>query len=190
MDFRSLDDTVLMAQIARGDASALGELYDRYGRLVYSLALHIVGDHAAAEEITQDVFTRVWQNASRYDAQRAQVNTWISRIARNRSIDVLRRRQARVHHTSIEWGEVAPDAMVADDNPEEETLARLRQQRVQQAIQTLPEAQRQPLALAYFEGLSHREIAERLDQPLGTVKTRIRLALQRLRAILSEEISV
>ena len=80
--------------------------------------------------------------------------------------------------------------MVADDNPEEETLARLRQQRVQQAIQTLPEAQRQPLALAYFEGLSHREIAERLDQPLGTVKTRIRLALQKLRAILSEEISV
>ncbi len=187
MDLHLLDDISLLALIARGDANALAELYDRYGRLVYSLALNTVGDRAIAEEVTQDVFTRVWQHASKYDPHRAQVNTWISRIARNRSIDATRRQRARGSHAHIPWDDVISDTITADDDPEAETLMRARQQRVRQALQALPEAQRQPLALAYFEGLSHREIAERLDQPLGTVKTRIRLAMQKLRTMLEEE---
>ncbi len=187
MDLHLLDDLDLMALIARGDANALAELYDRYGRPVYSLALNTVGDRAIAEEITQDVFTRVWQHASRYDPQRAQVHTWISRIARNRSIDATRRQRARGSAIHIPWDDLIADVVSVDDNPEAETLLRARQQRVRQALQALPDAQRQPLALAYFEGLSHREIAERLDQPLGTIKTRIRLAMQKLRTILEEE---
>lgn len=187
MDYRSLPDNTLITLIERGETAALGELYDRYGRLVYSLALATVGDRTTAEEITQDVFTRVWQKAEQYNSGRAQVNTWISSIARNRSIDALRRRNVRLDQNSVDWNNVAPDAVVASDNPEKETLAILRHQRVRAALQELPEEQRQALALAYFEGLSQREVAKRLDQPLGTIKTRIRLAMQKLRTILSEE---
>ncbi len=175
--------------IQRGDADALAELYDRYARLVYSLALKTVGDSALAEEITQDVFLRIWQKAGQYQAERARVNTWLTSIARNRCIDMLRRRQrsGRVMAGSIDWSEVAPEAFLSDENPEQDALYALRRRRIRAAMIHLPDAQRQALLLAFFEGLTHTEIAERLGLPLGTVKTRIRLAMKKLRRLLSEE---
>jgi len=154
---------------------------------VFSLALHIVGDSASAEEITQDVFMRVWKKAKSYDVTRAQVTTWLTRIARNRSIDVLRHRQARADYQTIDWDGLPSEIMLEEKNPEMMTLHTLRRQQVQTALQQLPESQREPLFLAYFYGLSQREIADYLEQPLGTVKTRIRLGMQKLRTLLSGE---
>ncbi|NOX63476.1 MAG: sigma-70 family RNA polymerase sigma factor [Chloroflexi bacterium] len=175
--------------IQRGDAAALAELYDRYARLVYNLALKTVGDSATAEEITQDVFFRIWEKAGQYRAERARVSTWLSSIARNRAIDILRRRNRRGDEGAnpIDWTDATPEAFLADDDPEREALHALRRERVRAALKRLPETQREVLALAYFEGLSHSEMAERLNLPLGTVKTRVRLAMQKLRVLLVEE---
>jgi RNA polymerase sigma-70 factor (ECF subfamily) len=187
VDYSTLDDATLVSLAARDHQDALGELYDRYSRLVFSLALNAVGDHASAEEITLDVFTRVWEKADTYRPERAQVSTWLTSITRHRSIDVLRRRGSRPEQHSMGWAEVSPDAMPSMDGPEEVAELALQQQRVRAAIAELSPDQQQVLALAYFRGYTHREIAKTLDQPLGTVKTRIRLAVQKLREMLREE---
>lgn len=187
MDYSALNDQTLIRLIVRADSDALSELYDRYSRLVFSLAVNSVGDRATAEEITLDVFTRVWQKASTYRAEQAKVSTWLTSITRYRAIDELRRRDARPEHASLAWADVAPDGMPRVDGPEEVAQRSLQRQWVRDAVATLPEEQRQALALAYFRGYSHREIAETLDQPLGTVKTRIRLAMQKLHDMLQDE---
>ncbi len=178
------DDLVLMQRIARGDQQALGQLYDRYGRLVFSLARSLVGDEAAAEEITQDAFTRVWTRAGTYLPEQARPLTWLMRIARNRAIDELRSRSSRPQARSISWlEEDLPDG--GADPAEEAELSR-RRKKVAGAIAALPAEQRRVLALAYFQAYTHREIAGILKQPLGTVKTRLRAAMKRLRADLEE----
>jgi len=187
VDYSKLNDETLVRLAGREHQDALGELYDRYSRLVFSLALNTVGDHAAAEEITLDVFTRVWERAELYRPDRAKVSTWLTSITRHRSIDVLRRRGSRPEQHSIGWAEVLPDHLPSVDGPEEATELAIQRRRVRAAIAQLPPEQKQVLALAYFKGYSHREIAEALDQPLGTVKTRIRLAMQKLREMLMEE---
>ncbi len=187
MNYHALDDHALITLVQREDAAALSELYDRYGRLVFSLARQIVGDAASAEEITQDVFVRVWEKAISYDGNRAQVSTWITRIARNRSIDVLRHRQARADFQTMDWEDMRTGMISEETNPEKMTFYALRRQQVLAALRQLPESQRQALFLAYFYGMSQREIAEHLNQPLGTVKTRIRLGMQKLRTLLAEE---
>ncbi len=187
MDYHELDDSYLVQLITRAHADALGELYDRYGRLVFSLAFNIVGDEAVAEEITQDVFTSVWEKAGTYRSDQSRVSTWLSSITRYRSIDILRRRGARPEQYSVPWGdlhaEMIPDQISTDERAEELIL----QKRVRAALAELPAEQRAALALAYFRGYSHSEIAAELGQPLGTVKTRIRLAMQKLRNLLDEE---
>jgi RNA polymerase sigma-70 factor (ECF subfamily) len=165
----------------------LGELYERYSRLVFSLAWNLVGDQATAEEITLDVFTRIWEKAETYRPEQAKVSTWLTSIARYRSIDMLRRRGSRPEQHSVGFAELAPDIAFSADGPEEAAELAMQQQRVRAAIAALPSDQKQVLALAYFKGYSHREIAEALNQPLGTVKTRIRLAMQKLRDLLLEE---
>jgi RNA polymerase sigma-70 factor (ECF subfamily) len=177
------DDLVLMQRIAAGDQRALGQLYDRYGRLVYGLARSVVGDEAAAEEITQDAFTRVWSRAGTYLPAQGRPLTWLMRIARNRAIDELRSRSSRPQARSIWLEEDLPDG--GADLAEEAELARRRKQ-VAGAIAALPAGERQVLALAYFQAYTHREIAGILKQPLGTVKTRLRSAMKRLRAAVEE----
>jgi len=187
MDYTALDDQTLIGLIIHAHAEALGELYDRYGRLVFSLALHSVGDQATAEEITQDVFLRVWQRARQYRADRGKVSTWLTGITRHRAIDQLRRRGSRPEQHSIAWAEVTPGAEPAANGPEGSVSLGMERERVRAAIARLPQEQQQVLALTYFQGLSQSEIAETTGQPLGTVKTRVRLGMQKLREILLDE---
>lgn len=188
VDYNVLDDTALIRLISHARSEALSALYDRYSRLVYSVALNVVGDGATAEEITQDVFFRIWEKASSYRAEQARVSTWLTSITRYRAIDVLRQRAVRPERDSVGWDDLPLSAEpAAPDDPEETTALRQSQQRVRVALSTLPADQRHALALAYFRGLSHSEIAEQLGEPLGTIKTRIRLGMQKLRELLGEE---
>ena len=187
MDYSQFDDQTLMRLIAQTQEDALSELYERYNRLVYSMAVNAVGENLLAEEITQDVFLRIWNKAETYSAEKGKVITWVASIARYRAIDAIRSQQVRPEGHSVAW-----DIEGSSDNPdplnvEEQVEITQRQQRVRQAVAQLPEEQRQALAYAYFQGYTHREIAEVLGEPLGTVKTRIRLAMQKLRQYLEEE---
>ncbi len=181
------EDRGSLRRVADGDSSGLGALYDRHGRAVYSLALRILGDESDAEEVTQDVFAQAWRRAAQYDESRGTVVAWLLVMARTRAIDRLRARkvrpEGRVHDddglTLQQLPAIAPDAA-------SEMLAAERGQRVRHALEALPFLQRMAIELAYFEGLSQREIAERLEQPLGTVKTRMRLGLLKLRDALME----
>jgi RNA polymerase sigma-70 factor (ECF subfamily) len=189
VNYSILDDEVLIALITHAQTEALSALYDRYSRLVYSLALYVLGDPASAEEVTQDVFFRVWEKAGTYRAEQAKVSTWLTSITRNRAIDMLRRRGARPEGHSLGWEELALQALPKTDGrlPEDRAAQAIQSERVRAAISSLPTEQQRALALAFFEGLSHNEIANRLGQPLGTVKTRIRMAMQKLRSLLHEE---
>ncbi len=188
MNYTALDDKTLIALIAQAQPNALDELYSRYSRLVYSLALHMVSEPATAEEITLDVFTRVWEKANTYRAEQAQVNTWLVSMTRHRAIDWLRRQKVRLDQHSLTWAEISPEAEPhSNGTPEQRVEISLRKQRVRAAVAQLPPDQQEALALAYFKGQSHREIAETLGQPLGTVKTRIRLGMQKLRQLLQDE---
>jgi len=183
----TLDDASLIRLIAQKQPEALSELYDRYYRLIFSLALYIVQEQATAEEITLDVFARVWEKAATYQAERARVSTWLTSITRNQAIDVLRRQRVRPEQNSLSWSEVLPQAISHAANPEESTELALQRERVQAAIAQLPAEQKQVLGLAYFRGYTHREVSEALGQPLGTVKTRLQLALKKLRELLKDE---
>lgn len=172
------DDTDLLRRVDGGDTDALRLLYERYGRIVFGMTYRLLGDRGAAEECTQDVFVSAWRTAGAYDPGRARVSTWLLTIARNRAIDATRRRAAR----PVDAHE---DVWSVDESPDTADLVSRADEaaRVAAALAELPEAQREALSLAYFDGLSHTEIAERLRLPVGTVKGRIRLALDRLRAI-------
>jgi RNA polymerase sigma-70 factor (ECF subfamily) len=183
LDYTKLKDLSLIRLVIQEHPQALSELYDRYSRLVYSLAVHILGDSAVAEEVTQEVFINIWEKADTYNPDQSKVNTWITSIARYKSIDVLRKRDVRPDGHSIGWS-VMPKSSEPRINgryPEEETNLKIQAGKVKKAIDTLPEEQKEALYLAYFGGYSHREIAEKLDVPLGTVKTRIRLAMEKLK---------
>ncbi len=175
-----LADEDAIRRVATGDTSALAELYDRHSRAVYSLALRIVEDQAEAEDVVQEVFSQAWTQAARHDTSRGAVGAWLMMMARSRAIDRIRSRRAR------------PDAAVADERafstltdpglPQDmELLLKEQADRLRAALVSLPLLQRVALELAYFEGLTQSEIAERLEEPIGTVKTRIRLALLKLR---------
>ena len=187
MDFAKFDDETLIRLIARANADALSELYDRYSRVVFSLAMHAVGDAASAEEITLDVFTRVWEKARTYQAEQAKVSTWLTSIARYRAIDELRRRAVRPERHAVEWSELSPGDEPTVEGPEPATEASMQRQRIRAAISQLPPEQQQVLAMAFLQGYTHQEISEALHQPLGTVKTRVRTAMQKLRRMLQDE---
>lgn len=185
MEITKLDDESLLRLILHRQESALSELYDRYGRLVYSIGLNVLGETRSAEEVTQDVFLRVWERAVTYQPEQGKVVVWLARIARNRAIDLIRRRNVRPEASSVAWDDLADLHAASDPNVEQSVeLSQLRQD-VRRAIAQLPPEQKEVLALAYFQGLSHQEIAGRLGQPLGTVKTRLRLAMQKMKALLS-----
>ena len=168
--------------MARGEASAVADLYDRHARAVYSLALRMLDDAAEAEDVVQDVFTQAWRQAGLYDPARAPVVGWLLVIARARTLDRLRARRSRVALVGA-----GPDAAtVVDLSPGQDVQAIGREQgsKVRAALAALSAAQREAIELAYYKGLSQSDIAERLEQPLGTVKTRIRSGLLKLRELL------
>ena len=186
-DYVRYDDEVLIRLIAQGHEEALTQLYDRYNRLVFSLALAIVNDRATAEEVMLDVFMRVWQKAGTYRAEQAKVSTWLTHIARHHAIDVLRRRAARPDQYALHWEDAMPQPASPQPDPAESAEVSLRRKRIQTALAQLPPDQKQALMLAYFGGYTHQQIAEALKQPLGTIKTRLRLALQKLRELFRDE---
>jgi RNA polymerase sigma-70 factor (ECF subfamily) len=162
----------LIRRLAAGDHHALGEFYDRYAGLVNALALRVLRDNSDAEDVVQEVFVQVWRQASRFDPARGSVEAWLCTMARTRSLDRLRRRTSRREEPE----DIAPPE--TQQPRTEEGLA------VRKALQGLSADQRRALELAYYEGLTQSEIAERLGEPLGTVKTRIRTAMLRLREVL------
>jgi RNA polymerase sigma-70 factor (ECF subfamily) len=172
-------DRDAVKRMARGDSDALADVYDRHARLLYSLALRIVRQQADAEDVLQDVFAQVWRQAERYDTSRGTVIGWLVTLTRSRALDRLRRGRVRP--------QAAGDELLARDVPDESPgvdLALVSEEQaeaVRAALTALPENQRVPLELAYYEGLSQAEIAAKLDVPLGTIKTRMRQALIRLR---------
>ena len=186
-DYARYDDEKLIRLIVQLEEEALVQLYDRYNRLVFSLALAVVNDRDTAEEITLDVFLRVWQKAGTYRADQAKVSTWLTHIARHHAIDVLRRRSVRLDQQAIHWEELLTGAESSEQNPQESAELSLRRERVHTALALLPPDQRQALILAYFGGYTQHQIAEILKQPLGTIKTRLRLAMQKLRDFFRNE---
>jgi len=180
------DDAALMSQVAQAHSAALSELYDRYGRMVFSLAFRITGSNETAEEVTQDVFVQVWRFAERYDPQQGKLTTWLSSVTRNRAIDILRQQNVRPegHADSMDDDLFSLKDPASDVAVEPSVELRLQQQQVRRALEQLPEEQRQALALAYFMGMTQQEIAEKLNMPLGTVKTRIRLGMIKLKDLL------
>ncbi len=172
-----------MTRLAQGDEAALEVLYDRYSQLVYTLAWRTVWDASMAEEVTLDVFTEVWQKANTYRAERAPVRAWLLRLTRHRAIDRLRYERVRPSHETLTGREMADDAPPAEVALQQQT----RRQEVRASLSRLPPEQQVVVLLAYFQGLTQAQIADHLGLPLGTVKTRVRLALQKLRSWLLEE---
>lgn len=181
------DDAVCMARLAGGDATAIGALYDRHARPVYSLALRILREEADAEDLVQEVFAEIWRRASAYEPARGTVAAWLLTIARSRALDRLRARRSRPDIGAGSDEGVTSELAGQEAGPVDRLVADEDARRVRIALDTLPLLQRLAIELAYFEGLTHREIAERLEQPLGTVKTRIRVGLARLRDALVGE---
>lgn len=179
-------DFDLVLSMARGDEPAATALYDRHAAAMYGLALRIVGESADAEEVVLDAFAQAWRDASRFDGARGSVLGWLTTITRTRALDLVRARGRRAKATdaaatsldapaAMGSGFAAPDTQVHEAETTES---------VQGALQQLPAPQREAIELAFFEGLTHHEVAERLQQPLGTVKTRIRLGMLKLRETL------
>jgi RNA polymerase sigma-70 factor (ECF subfamily) len=171
-------DTDLVLRLQRRDPRALAELYDRYGRLTYALILRVVRDVGAAEDLVQETFLRVWTRAQAFDAQKGSIGPWLLAVARNRAIDYLRSAGGR-ERNSVEFEETDHPSLFTD--MEQGILASDRARRVKAAVEKLSASQRQVIELAYFEGLTQTEMAERMGQPLGTVKTWVRAALKNLR---------
>lgn len=174
----------LLERIARGDSQGIAALYDASSRLVYSLALRILGDSGDAEEVTMDVYLQVWRSATHFNRERGNAAAWLLTIARSRAIDRLRQRTSRTKNEAP----LTPEAWVEapDPGPEESASSSQRRVRILTVMRSLPDEQREALELAYFSGLTHSEMAERLGQPLGTVKTRVRLAMMRMRSLLAD----
>lgn len=180
------DDIVLITAIAAGDSSALEVLYDRYSSIVYRMALRMLKNREQSEEIVQEVFWRVWRRSASFERERGRVAQWIFGIAHNLCIDELRRMRARPNQVYEDVDHPVIQQLVDEQIDVPATAWAAEQQRViRDALNHLPSAQRQAVEMAYFGGLSHQEIATKLDRPLGTIKTRVRLGLQKLGSLLA-----
>jgi RNA polymerase sigma factor (sigma-70 family) len=175
-----LSDEALVALVARADDGALAELYERFGQVAYGLALRIVRDRALAEDAVQEAFLTVWRSAGRFVPERAKASTWLLTLVHRRAVDVVRREQLRRAEPLETAAE--PSANVTEN----EAWLRLQRTRVQDALRRLPDQQREALELAYYGGFTQSELAERLGEPLGTIKSRMFAGLSRLRELLAE----
>ncbi|HWC99839.1 MAG TPA: sigma-70 family RNA polymerase sigma factor [Candidatus Sulfopaludibacter sp.] len=180
-------DPDLVLRLQRRDPQALAELYDRYGRIVFSLILRVVRDAATAEDLVQETFLRVWNRVHGFDAEKGAIAPWLLAVARNRAIDYLRSVAGR-ERNAMEFEETDHPALYVD--MEQDILTSDKARVIKGALQKLNANQRQVIELAYFEGLSQTEMAERMGQPLGTVKTWVRTALKNLRDELGAAVSV
>jgi len=185
----TLTDAALVKRVAERQPDALAELYDRFAPLLLALARRILGNHADAEEVLQEVFVQVWNRGERYDPARSSVSTWLVLIGRSRAIDRLRSRRV-VERTREAVTEVAPAAGALHTSPEalENVWIQERRERVRRELAALPPEQRQVLEMAFYGGLTQSEIAGKAGLPLGTVKTRTLLAMKKLRQALREEV--
>jgi RNA polymerase sigma factor (sigma-70 family) len=179
-DLAHLSDEALVALVARADDSALAELYDRFGHVAYGLALRVVRDPALAEDAVQEAFLAVWRSAARFVPERAKASTWILTVVHRRAVDIVRREEPR----RTEPLEAAPQPSA--NLTEDEAWLRLQRTRVQEALRKLPDQQREALELAYFGGFTQSELADRLGEPLGTIKSRMFTGLARLRELLAD----
>ena len=170
-------DARLVAAVRAGDEQAMGQLYDLYSGLVYSVALRVLSDTAAAEDVLQDIFMQLWRNPAAFDSSRGSLPAWLAVIARNRAIDSLRKRRPESDYTEVLLS-IEPD--LAGDAERSRSLVKIRE-----VLGRMPEAQRAALEMAFFEGMTHAEIAGKTGDPLGTVKTRIRTGLSALREALA-----
>jgi RNA polymerase sigma-70 factor (ECF subfamily) len=187
------EEAGLVASVAGGDAGALEQLYARHARGVYSLALRLLGDGPAAEEVVQETFLKLWRQPSAYEPNRGRLLSWLLGVAHHHAVDVLRRRQLeqrrRMPAPSPQNGDALTDLLdtlgvaSSEGDPQARAGAHEQQAAVTRALGGLPAEQRVPLELAYYKGLTQQEIATLLELPLGTIKTRIRLGLQQLRRV-------
>jgi RNA polymerase sigma factor (sigma-70 family) len=175
-----LSDEALVLMAARSEESALAELYDRYGRTAYGLALRVLRDQALAEDAVQEAFLTVWRTAAQFVPERGKASTWILTLVHRRAVDAVRHEQRRRTHS------LEPAAEPSVDGVEEDAWLRLQRERVQSALRRLPDAQREALELAYYGGFTQSELAERLGQPLGTIKSRMFSGLSRMRELLGD----
>jgi len=177
-----LSDEALVALAARSEQSALAELYDRFGRPAYGLALRILRDESLAEDAVQDAFLAVWRTAPRFVPERGKASTWILTLVHRRAVDLVRREERR------RTDALDPESEPGDRSPpvDEEAWLRLQRERVQSALRQLPDQQREAIELAYYGGFTQSELADRLGQPLGTIKSRMFLGLGRLRELLGD----
>jgi RNA polymerase sigma-70 factor (ECF subfamily) len=173
----AISDLVLVTAIRSGDQGAMATLYDRYSSIVYSVALRVLQDTAAAEDVLQDIFMQLWRNPGAFDASRGNMAAWLAVIARHRAIDALRRRKPEDDFENVVVS-VEPD--LASHADRSRAMAKVRE-----AFGAMAAPQRSALEMAYFEGLTHVEIAEKTGEPLGTIKTRIRTGLLSLRKVLA-----
>ena len=184
-----LDDEELMQRLFYRDLEAFRALYDRYGDLVYSTTLRIVRDVHLAQDMVQEIFLRLWRKPDSYVAQRGRFSTWLTSVARNRAVDEIRSRNRRYRHETASPEQQEREFPDAEEKDPALTAELADQRRlIVAALAGLPLEQRQAIELAYFRGLTQQEIAAALKQPLGTVKTRIRLGMQKLRAALTPEL--
>jgi len=176
-DQPQVTDSMLISRIRAGDEDALAALHDRYSQVVYSVALRVLGETTQAEDILQEIFVQLWRNPQTFDSNRGSLGAWLAVITRHRAIDQLRRRRPE---SDIE------DVIVAVDTRLEQTTDRnMAIAKIRAVVERLPAEQRKPLEMAFFEGLTHSEIASKTGEPLGTIKTRIRSALLTLRKALA-----
>jgi RNA polymerase sigma-70 factor (ECF subfamily) len=180
-----LADEELMPLVGRKDPEAFEVLYDRHGGAAYSLAYRIVGDRAAAEEVTQEAFISVWRSGARFDATRGSVRSWLLSVVRNRAIDFLRSRAGKAPKLTFDDDQVL-EQRPAVERTEDEALQRETAAEIQGALGKLPGEQSKVIELAYFGGFSHSEISRILNLPMGTVKGRMRLGLEKIRGELAE----
>ena len=175
-----LSDEALIALAARGEEPALAALYDRYGRLAYGLALRVLRDGALAEDAVQEAFLAVWRSAHRYIPERSKPSTWIMTFVHRRAVDLVRREERR------RADQLTDTEAAVGGSVDEDAWLRLERERVQGALRQLPDQQREAIELAYYGGFTQSELAERLGQPLGTIKSRMFTGLARLRELLEE----
>jgi RNA polymerase sigma-70 factor, ECF subfamily len=183
-DIRDLADEEVMQLVQSGNPRAFELLYDRHGGAAFSLAYRMVGNRVAAEDITQEAFLSIWRSRLRYDQARGSVRTWVLGIVHNRAIDALRR--SLVHDRRRETMEGVEERHEAPVRTDVEAARREEARSIRSALDTLPDEQRRTIELAYFGGFSHSQIAELLNEPIGTVKGRMRLGLDKMRRQLSE----
>ena len=189
VEFQDTDDRHLIHLTSEGNKEALEELYNRYCTSVFSLARFMLRNEALAEEATQDVFVNIWLKASSYRPDRGGPKAWIMSVAHHKVIDVIRSRRRGINMTDPKDYETLDLIPSGRMGTAEEAELNLEGERVRRALRVLPEAQREVIMLAYFGGLSQSEISDKLNQPLGTVKTRVRLAMQKLRVELEQDVT-